>query len=188
MTFPCETPPTGTAARLAACMSAAVPRLETDRLILRAPDLTDFDAYASIAASPRGQYLQIPDREAAWLDFCQMVAGWALRGHGLWSVTARSDGRLLGFVVLGFEPGDPEPELGFMLTSDGEGRGFAREAAIAARRYAFARLGWTTLVSFVDERNDRSRHLAERLGAQLESRIADADGITLVYRHHPEAA
>ncbi len=183
MTFRFEAAPNARGVELAVRVADAIPTLETERLFLRAPKLADFDTYAQIATSPRARHLTVMSREDAWYDFAQMVAIWSLRGHGLWSVTAKADGKLLGFVVLGFEPEDPEPELGFIFTEDGEGHGYAYEAASAARSFAFEQLGWETLASFVVKGNERSQRLAERLGAFIEREIAEEDGITLVYRH-----
>ncbi|KIC40013.1 hypothetical protein RA27_16650 [Ruegeria sp. ANG-R] len=169
-------------------MAGAIPTLETERLVLRAPQLSDFDTYAQIVASPRARYLTVMSREDAWYDFAQMVAIWSLRGHGLWSVESKADGQLLGFVVLGFEPEDPEPELGFIFTEEGEGQGYAFEAANVARDFAFDQLGWNTIASFIVKGNARSQRLAERLGATVEREIAEAGGTTLVYRHLPVKA
>ncbi len=183
MTFRFEAAPNAQGAELAARVADAIPTLETERLVLRAPQLSDFDTYAQIVASPRARYLTVMSREDAWYDFAQMVAIWSLRGHGLWSVAAKADGQLLGFVVLGFEPEDPEPELGFIFTEEGEGHGYAFEAASAARGFAFEQLGWDTLASFIVKGNERSQRLAERLGAFVEREIVEEDGVTLVYRH-----
>ncbi|MBO9436102.1 GNAT family N-acetyltransferase [Ruegeria sp. R13_0] len=188
MTFRFEAAPNAQGVELAVRVAAAIPTLKTERLILRAPQLSDFDTYAQIVASPRARYLTVMSREDAWYDFAQMVAIWSLRGHGLWSVEAQADGQLLGFVVLGFEPEDPEPELGFIFTEEGEGHGYAFEAASAARDFAFDQLGWNTIASFIVKGNARSQRLAERLGASVEREIAEADGTTLVYRHLPAQA
>jgi RimJ/RimL family protein N-acetyltransferase len=180
-----ETPPTGAAATLAAEVRASVPELVTPRLRLRAPEVADFDAYARFATSERARFIGGPmTREAAWLDFAQMVAGWLLHGHGVWSVERRDDGALLGFLPLVHEAGDPEPELGFLFLTEAEGRGYAREAAEAARGFAFDRLGWPSVVSYIDPGNARSISLAERLGARRDGTEAGS----LVFRHHaPEA-
>ncbi|MBW4709286.1 GNAT family N-acetyltransferase [Roseobacter sp. YSTF-M11] len=183
--YPCETPAIGPAATLAAQFQSLVPVLETRRLRLRAPHIGDFEHYAEITVGARGKHiLEDPTREAAWYDFTQMVAGWTLRGHGLWTVELRSGGTVAGFVLLGFEPGDPEPELGFMMRASAEGRGYAREAALAARDYGYAVLELPSLVSTIAPANTRSRLLAERLGAardpQLEAALQDD---ILVYRH-----
>ena len=181
---PWETPPSGPAAVVAAGLAARIPALETERLRLRAPRIEAFDAYARIVAGPEGAHVGGPfDREEAWLDFAQMAAGWLLRGTGLWSVERRADGALIGFLPLNHEFGDPELEIGWFLVADARGQGYAAEAAEAARRFAFAELGASTLVSYIDRTNDRSLRLAERLGARAEPLPHPGDPEVLVLRH-----
>jgi RimJ/RimL family protein N-acetyltransferase len=112
-------------------------------------------------------------REDAWLDFAQMTSTWLLQGHGLWTIGHA--GQIAGFVVLGFEPGDAEPELGFMLTATAEGRGLAFEAASAAKRHAFDTLGWSRVVSYIEPSNDRARTLALRLGGVRGGHLDGSD-------------
>jgi RimJ/RimL family protein N-acetyltransferase len=184
---PWEVPPTGAAAGIAGRIAAALPELRTARLRLRAPRLGDFDAYAAILCSGRAVHVGGPaTREEAWLDFAQMAAGWLLRGYGVWTVERLEDGALLGFLPLNHEFGDPEPELGFLFLAEAEGRGYAREAAEAARAHAFGTLGWTGVVSYVGAGNGRSIRLAERLGARLDAAPQGVDPDILVYRHTAE--
>lgn len=188
---PHEMPATGPAAEFATRLQSALPRLETERLSLRAPRIEDFAVYAEIGESDRGRYLveDNTDRDALWLDFAQMVAGWLLRGHGVWTVERRADETAIGFVLLGFEPGDHEPELGYLFLAEAEGHGYAQEAARAARAHAFDTLGMKTLVSAIDHDNARSIALAERLGATRDAEAEAAHGHAIkVYRHSaPEA-
>ncbi|MCV2874285.1 GNAT family N-acetyltransferase [Defluviimonas sp. WL0050] len=183
-----EQPSTGPAAAFAASLAAMIPVIETARLRLRAPHIGDFDDWAAIECSERGRYIGGPmSREDAWRDFTQATATWLLRGHGLWTVEDKADRVLLGFVLLGFEPGDREPELGFLFSEAAEGKGLAHEAANAARSHAFGALGWDTLVSYIVDGNDRSVRLADRLGATRDraSEVAFDDPV-LVYRHYRE--
>ncbi len=92
----------------------------------------------------------------------------------------KGDGVPLGVVVLGFEPGDQDPELGIALIQAAEGRGLALEAAQAARDYALRSLELPRLVSYVSLDNIRSIALMERLGAQSEPHLLNG---SLVYRH-----
>lgn len=179
-----EVPMPGPAAELGARLRAGVPVLDTPRLRLRAPVLEDFPVYADIACGQRGAGIGGPmSRDEAFVDFAGMVAGWLLRGHGLWTVEARESGMALGFVLIGFEPGDREPELGFLLTEAAEGKGYATEAAAAARDLGFGALGLPSMASYVFHGNVRSRTLAERLGARLDMPEDWDDPDTLVYRH-----
>ena len=72
MTHPWEHPLSGAAAVIADAVRAAVPVLTTERLMLRAPRVTDFQAYAAIFMSDRAVHMGGPyDREGAWADFTQ---------------------------------------------------------------------------------------------------------------------
>ena len=181
----CEIPASGPARALAQTIASAVPVLETGRLRLRAPVTEDFALFHDILRGPRGIHFGKMSREEAWLDFAQMVAGWVLRGHGVWTIEARDNAMVFGFVLLGLDQEDPEPELGYLLSADAEGHGIAFDAARAAMDFAFETLGWSTLVSFVAPENHRSIRLAERLGGQPDTPISDPDSgeRTFVYRY-----
>lgn len=188
---PCEQHRPGPAARQAARLGGKIPSLDTRRLQLRAPRIYDFKAYAKIMESDRSIPMGGPfSRSEAWSDFAGYTALWMLHGHGLWTVDAQTTPSA-GFVLLGFDYGDPEAELGVFLTEGAEGHGFAEEAMIAARTYAFEALKWDTVVSFVDADNIRCIRLMEKLGAARDpntEHTASDDGHTLVFRHCPQGA
>ncbi len=178
---PHETPMPGPAADFAASMAAHLPQIDTSRLRLRAPRLQDFDAWAEILTGPAAAHLGGPfTRDQAFTEFAATVGTWMLRGHGLWSVEART-GELLGFVLIGFEAGDEEPELGYLFLPTAEGQGYATEAAAAARDHALNRLRLPSLVSYIDPANTASVRVATRLGAR---RDRSHDGSN-VWRHVP---
>ena len=184
MTAPVEEHRPGRASRQAMKIGGRIPTLDTRRLQLRAPRIYDFATYAGILCDDRAEYMGGPfSREEAWGDFTQSIALWMLHGHGLWTIDAQTTPSA-GFVLLGFEYSDPEPELGFFLSEEAEGHGYAEEAAKAVLDYAFGELGWDTVVSFVDAENRRCIATLERLGALRDSKAETklGDG-TLVYRH-----
>lgn len=190
--YPWEVPHPGKAADFAASLRARLPRLETERLILRAPMLEDFAAYAEILMSERAAHMDGPfTREAAWLDFNSTVGSWLLRGHGCFTVTLKASGEVLGFVLLQMEYSDHEPELGYFFRAAAEGKGFALEAARAVRAHALDTLEMPALVSYVAPANARSRRLAEALGARPDSaaaaRLPEGED-AIVYRHAPAEA
>lgn len=179
-------PAPGPSAELAARIQAQIPEIETARLRLRAPRIEDFDLYAQIICSPRGTFMKGPmSREDAWDDFARMIVVWLFRGHGAWIIEEKQTAKALGVVLIGFEPGDSAPELGYALSAEAEGRGYASEAAAAIRDHALRDLRLPELVSYIVPENAASIAVAERLGATLAPERVD--GI-LVYRHHlPEA-
>ncbi|GAB1377760.1 GNAT family N-acetyltransferase [Pararhodobacter aggregans] len=181
---PHETPIPGPAQDAARAIAAHVPVLRTARLVLRAPRLEDFPVYAEILTGPRAEPMgEVLTRADAWDDWCRLVSLWLLRGHGIWTLETLA-GETAGFVLIGFEPGDLEPELGWFLTEAHEGQGLAEEAAQAVLAHAWGPLGLTTLVSYIAPDNARSRALARRLGA---APLETHDGCE-VWRHHPTGA
>ena len=185
MTRAWENAPEGQAAVATDRIRGALPRIILDRVTLRAPRITDFEDYAKIVCTERGKFVDGPmDRDQAWLDFNQLIAGWVLRGAGLWTVERNSDFVTLGFVMLDHEFGDPEPEVGFLFLEEYEGEGYAYEAARSARNNAFNALSWPTLVSYIHPDNTRAIRLAEKLGA-VRDEAADFSG-RITYRYSPD--
>jgi len=65
-----------------------------------------------------------------------------------------------------------------------EGKGYATEAALATRAYAYAELGWTTAISLVHDDNQGSAAVAKRMGAIWESKfVHERFGPVNIYRH-----
>lgn len=160
------------------------PTIVTDRLVLRAPARADFDSFAETLTSPRARHIGGPfSRADAWREFAADAGAWVLNGFGYWSVEERRTGALVASVGLSQPIEFPEPELGWVVHGAHEGNGFAFEAAIAARRYAFEDLGWATLVSYIAPENTRSIALAERLGAWRDPSALGPSPTEIVFRH-----
>ncbi|MFN3953785.1 MAG: GNAT family N-acetyltransferase [Pararhodobacter sp.] len=188
MTAPHLTPVPGRAADFGAILRATLPVLRTSRTVLRAPRLEDATLWCTILTDDTAGHLGGPfDPDSAFADFAATVGMWLLRGHGMWTVTDHDDAPL-GFVLIGFESGDREPELGFLFCAHARGRGLAFEAALAARDHALDVLGLPGLVSYIAPSNAPSRRLAERLGARLEGLLAYAgdDEPSEIWRHFPK--
>jgi len=172
-----------------------IPTLETGRLVLRGPRMEDMLAWAAFFASDRARFVRGEDTtlRAAWRGLAHDAGMWMLRGYGSFIFALKdSPDRPLGMTGPWHPLDWPEPELGWTVwTEEAEGKGYVREAATEARRFAYEDLGWQTAVSYIDPENARSIALAERLGCTLdpEAPQPDFDGHkVLVYRHPaPEA-
>lgn len=161
-----------------------IPTLTTERLILRAPVHADFPAYEALWASQRSRFMGGPyDTFEAWGLFCHDIACWELFGHGALMIDLKSSGECVGQIGINHGPLFPEKEMGWLLYPDHEGHGYAMEAALAMRDWAFGEGGLTTLVSYVDPANVRSIAVAERLGAVRDPDAARPDPEDLVFRH-----
>ncbi len=167
------------------------PVLHTARLTLRVPDLRDWEAFAAFLTSDRAALVGGPvTRERAWRAFGHLVGHWVLRGYGMFAVAPKGAAAAIGMAGPWFPESWPEQEIGWsMWSAAAEGKGYAFEAAEAARTYAFAALGWPTAVSYIDPANTRSIALARRLGAVQDPAAAyPGDAPCLVFRHpRPEA-
>lgn len=145
--------------------SRPIPRLETDRLILRAPQLSDFEHRAAFYASERSTHEDGPkSRAEAWREWASEVGQWHLMGYGPFSVEDRATGAYLGEVGIYHPEGYPEAELGWFVVPQAEGKGIAMEAAQAVLDWAAHDLKMTHLVNYIAPANDRSIALAKRLG------------------------
>ncbi|MBF9028917.1 GNAT family N-acetyltransferase [Rhodobacterales bacterium HKCCE3408] len=165
------------------------PVLTTERLTMRVPEMADFEPFCAFVCSDRVRYIgggADKDRLHAWRAFAHITGHWPLRGFGTFVLVDKSSGAPVGSAGPWFPECWPEHELGWTIWApEAEGKSFAHEALIALRRHAYADLGWTTAVSYIDPENARSIALAERLGCRLEQTAPTpfGDGQTLVYRH-----
>lgn len=162
------------------------PIIETDRLLLREPVLADWPGFAALMTSDRARHMGGPYSIAqAWGAFCHGIALWRLFGVGNLSIELRESQRCIGQIEINQGPRFPEPELGWQLSMEAEGQGYAFEAAVAMRDWAFQVPRLATLVSYIGPDNARSIRLAERLGATLDAHARPQDPGDLVYRHAP---
>jgi RimJ/RimL family protein N-acetyltransferase len=169
-------------------MPLPIPTLTTDRLILRAPREGDFSAMLAFNDSSRAAFVGGGgDRQKVWRNLIANIGHWALRGYGFYSVDTKT-GDFIGRVGVIYHDGWDEPELAWHLFDGFEGKGYALEAALAARADYQARITQQPPISYIDVSNTRSEALAKRLGASIERTLNDEKGHHHVYRHPaPEA-
>jgi RimJ/RimL family protein N-acetyltransferase len=164
------------ASTAAPCSTTDVPRIETERLVLRAWDDGDLDAYAALCADAEVmRYIGVgrpQTREQAAAAMASFRSGWSVRGYDLWCVTRRDDDTCIGFVGLHVPDFLPEimpaVEIGWRLARSEWGRGYATEAAVAARDFAFGVAGLDRLVSIAHADNRASTRVMGKLGMTPE--------------------
>lgn len=168
-----------------------VPVIRTEHLTLREPRFSDFEDVAAFLASDRATGVGGPkDRYAAWTNFAAIMGHWQMYGYGLWGVEETDTGAYVGQIGLWTPEGWMAPEVGWWIVNAGfEGRGYAFEAAMRSRAYAYDTLGWSEAFSVIAPDNTRSIALAERMGATLDREDSTPSGKpALIYRHPaPEA-
>lgn len=176
--------------------------IETERLLLRKPELEDAAAALDLITDPVAmEFLGGVHPDAAddpefvvrrWLE------RWDGNGCGPFSIVRREDGRWLGRCgVLVWDvrtwthttfstAGEfAQPELGWGLAREHWGRGYATEAARAVRDWARSERGFDHLISLIEPSNVRSQRLAERLGCTPGETIELFDNGPHVVWAHP---
>ncbi len=142
--------------------------LETDRLRLREMTADDLDFVASMLGDPdvMRHYPKVFDRNesAAWL--ARQRERYARDGSGLWLVELRDTSEPIGQIGLAWQEvdGEREPEIGWLLHRPYWKRGYATEAALGVRRWAFGVKNLPYVISLIRPVNLASAAVARRLG------------------------
>jgi RimJ/RimL family protein N-acetyltransferase len=89
-----------------------------------------------------------------------------LYGYGLWGVFLKDSGKLIGRCGIELKKLDNEQiyELGYLLSNEYQGMGYARKFVNEIIQYCFHELDIPRIVAVIDSRNLRSLHLAENVG------------------------
>jgi len=166
---------------------SGVPRIVTERLILRGFVVEDFEVYARIMADPDvtrflGQGRPLT-RFEAWRHMAAIVGHWALRGFGIWAVEERSTGRLIGRIGCHEPEGFPAFEVGYVLARDAWGHGYAREGVAASLRYARETLGRADITSIIRPANAASIRVATSFGALAAETVDFQGALSVLYRY-----
>jgi RimJ/RimL family protein N-acetyltransferase len=156
-----------------------VPRLVTDRLILREWRDDDLAPYAALNGDPEVMehfpFTLTPQQSDEMVD--RIRGHWA-EGFGLWAVEvadrspadARLSGRFIGFIGFAAPTWStsftPCVEIGWRLSKQAWGHGYAPEGARAALAWAFEHIDLPNdeVVSFTTVANHKSRRVMEKIG------------------------
>jgi RimJ/RimL family protein N-acetyltransferase len=157
----------------------------TERLVFREMTPDDLDMMADLLGDPEVMaYYPRPKSRAEALDW--IVWNQRLyreRGFGLWIVELRGTGGPVGDCGLTPQAVDGilEIEVGYHVRRSLQGRGYATEAASAARDHARDVLGLDRLIALIDPGNMPSQRVAEKIGLALEKETERAGKRLRVY-------
>jgi ribosomal-protein-alanine N-acetyltransferase len=175
---------------------AASTKIETERLVLRRPRLSDAKALHAVYGDPEVMRFigdgstMTPAKTKAWIE--KALARWKADGFGHFVI--EKDRKVIGRA--GFLVWDPDEwktgtlaelgshaaiELGWMLAAEHWGNGYATEAAIALRDYGFKELRFERLISLITHGNDASVKVAERIGARYVRDVGRGDWKVRLY-------
>jgi len=165
--------------------------IRTERLLIRKPQIEDAPGLLEAFADPEamryigdGSTTDLAGAEEAvdrWLE------RWDAWGLGMFVVERAEDARVLGRAgFLRWDPetweiGGSETELGWGLAREHWGHGYATEAALALRDWAFGERGLIRLISLIQHENLRSVRVAEKLGERYERDVEVRGKATRLY-------
>ena len=165
---------------------SAPAKLETHRLLLTRVCPDDLDDLVRMYADLQVTATLGGVRTAEWVAeyLKRQMAHWEAHGFGYWTVRDRLTGKFAGRggVRHAMIEGRPEIEVGYGLTTEFWGRGYATELAIESVRVGFADLRLSDLVCFTLTTNVASRRVMEKAGFRYERDMVYADLPHLLYR------
>lgn len=153
----------------------------TERLVLRPPVEADLADMLTLWGDERVlRHIGPPGtREQVWARLLKYVGHWSLFRFGYWMVRDAANGRFLGEAGIAFQKrgdGGGDPEAGWALTFDAQGKGYASEALGAILAWGDGNFGWPRIACLIGAENMQSIRLAERHGFRRcgETTLADA--------------
>lgn len=163
--------------------------LDTERLSLREFTPQDAPFLLRLVNEPgwirniNDPGVRTADDALAWAEG-RLFKAYRELGHGFWAIERRADGVVVGMCGLFKRPALPEPDLGYALLAEHEGRGYALEAARGCVAHARERLNWEQLMAITAVDNPRSVGLLVKLGfvEQGQERLEGYDEPSRVFK------
>lgn len=157
--------------------------LTTPRLVLRHWRDDDLDAFAALNADPEVMRYIHDGRPLDRAETADRIdryrRHWRENGYGLYAVTLRESGELIGFAGLAVPVFLPEimpaVEIGWRLSRPHWGQGLATEAARAVLDSVRAGTDLKRLVSIHIVGNDASARVMTKLGMRLDRETVQPD-------------
>jgi RimJ/RimL family protein N-acetyltransferase len=155
-------------------------RIETKRLILRKPELSDLDVAFKIHGDPETNKFN-PNGPASWKTTQEMLRNWLRHwqdnGFGYWAVsTLENPARIIGFGGILYKRVNDRNKLNlyFRFEPSAWGHGYATELAETALTVAFDVLHEDLVFGSVRASNNPSRKILERVGMVQTDSVVDA--------------
>jgi RimJ/RimL family protein N-acetyltransferase len=149
------------------------PRLETERLILRAFNVADYESLHNRWSDPRVYKYTLgrpSTREDSWDQFTRYMGFWPALGYGYWAVVEKSSGHCIGEIgVADFHRDitpslDGRPEFGWIFTPSAHGQGYATEALKVVIAWVDQNLKADFTCCITNPENIASNKLANKMG------------------------
>jgi RimJ/RimL family protein N-acetyltransferase len=145
--------------------------LRTGRMVMRPVAGVDSPAIAALKADPRAFAMMlggVRDQRQAAAELAEDIRAWGAHGVGLWSARDIETEAFYGIAGIVPRQDGRGMALRFAFWPEARGHGLAREAALAALRFAQERAGLTRIIAVARESNAASRMLLASIGMPEE--------------------
>lgn len=146
--------------------------IETDRLIIREMTQSDYDALCRILCDEDVMYAAYgsafdQDEVQGWLD--RHLERYKKFGFGFWAVVLKETNEMIGQCGLTWQRWREREilEIGYLFQKAYWHNGYATEAAIACREYAFSVLDAGVVYSIIRDTHTASQKVAIRNGMKI---------------------
>ncbi len=146
--------------------------LETEHCYVRESCEEDVEAFYEIYKAPEVTHytedlFEHAVSEKAYIrEYIEKV--YAYFEFGVWTVVLKESGEIIGRAGISVREGFDEPELGYVFGLPWQGKGLAKEVCEGIIKYAKEELEITQLQVLIQEGNEASVRLAQKLGFEKE--------------------
>jgi len=145
--------------------------LETKRLILREMTGADFPLLCKHLqdAEVMHAYEHAFSDDEVQEGIEKQLQRYGQYGFGIWAVILKENGELIGQCGLSMQPCEDREvlEIGYIFQKKYWHKGYATEAAVACREYAFDKLNADEVFSLIRDTNIASQNVAKRNGMSV---------------------
>ncbi len=165
-------------------------KLETERLILRELEETDFERMFLMDSDPEVmKYIGVPpltDSNESKEMIKMIQKQYEENGVGRLAVVEKESGLVVGWsglklltkAVNGYQN---VLELGYRFVPESWGKGYATESGKASLDYGFHELNAEVIYAYAHSEHEASNHILRKLGFQKTSEFEEPDGICFWY-------
>lgn len=164
-----------------------MPRLETERLVLRRLSTGDCEDVYNYSRDPEVPKYLLWDPHPN-MDYTRQYLDYIAQRYRLgdfydWALERKSDGRVIGtcgFTSINFA--SDSAEVGYVLASDCWGQGYATEALECVLDFGFDNVGFNRIEAKYMVENPASRRVMEKCGMSFEGVLRSAMKVKGKYR------
>lgn len=159
--------------------------LETERLYLRAFDLSDAEKFYELNLNPNvikftgnSAFKNIEEAKS----FLEDYNDYKINGYGRWAVINKTSNQFIGWCGLKYNEIENETDIGFRFFEKEWNKGYATESSTACLKYGFEILKLHRIIGRAMKENKASIKVLEKIGLTYESDCMFENNEAVIYK------